>query len=309
MGYEKLKPAEFFEKVKTEADARAWLWRARCGGKDWECPNCTHPNFYEYKTRPDIRECKLCMRRFRVRAGTLFEHSKLPILIWLRALFFVTQDKRGVSALQLFRFLGLGSYRTAWRMLHKIRRAFSQRDESYKLSGLIELDGASFAHQASEAPKKKGQATVLVAVETKEWVDDKGRPKQKAGFAKVKVTGSESKIFAQRFVNDAIAPGSQVNTDAGGAFIKLKGVDLDYQKVLGNKETLDRWLPWVHRFISNAKTWILGTHHGVKAKYLQNYLAEFAYRFNRRHDLDGLFHRALTACALARPIRLPALCG
>ncbi|MFN0061332.1 MAG: hypothetical protein ACKVPX_02265, partial [Myxococcaceae bacterium] len=67
MRYARLKPAAFFEAVKTEQAAREWLWRARSGGKAWACPNCTHGKFYEYKTRPDIRECQLCMRRFRVR--------------------------------------------------------------------------------------------------------------------------------------------------------------------------------------------------------------------------------------------------
>ena len=308
MDYERLKPAKFFREVKTERDARAWLWRARCEGKDWECPNCTHPHFYDYWTR-EIRQCRLCDRRYRLRVGTILEHSKLPVLTWLRAIFFVTQDKRGISALQLRRLLGLGSYRTAWRLLHKIRRAFAQRDERYKLNGIIELDGADFARRATEEEGRKGQATVLVAVETKSWIDDKGTPQEKAGFAKVQVTGSESKIFAQRFVDASIVPGSQVNTDGKNALTHLKNVDADHQIIGGAKANVERWLPWVHRFIANAKTWLLGTHHGVAAKYLKNYLAEFTYRFNRRHDPDGLFHRALVACALARPVRVPALCG
>lgn len=307
MRYERLKPAEFFEKVRTEGDARAWLWRARSGDKPWACPNCTHPHFYEYRTRPDIRECRLCMRRFRVRAGTLLEHSKLPILTWLRAIHFVVQDKRGVSALALKRFLGLGSYQTAWRMLHKVRRAFLQRDEDYKLSGAVELDGAYFSGVATES--QKGDATCLIAIESKAFVDDKGRPKSCAGFAKVEVTKSESKLFAQAFVAKAIKRRSLVNTDAGGAFGDLKYVRADSQVMGGSKASVETWLPWVHRFIANAKTWLLGTHHAVRAKYLRNYLGEFTYRFNRRHDPDGLFHRALTACALATPVRLPALCG
>ena len=72
---------------------------------------------------------------------------------------------------------------------------------------------------------------------------------------------------------------------------------------------LKYWLPWVHRFISNAKTWILGTHHGIEPKYLELYLAEYTYRFNRRHDPKGLFDRALGACAIAQPITLPMLTG
>jgi hypothetical protein len=304
MKYERLKPAAIAERFKTEGDARAWFWRAKCEGKDWECPNCSHPLFYEYRAR-EVRECRLCMRRFRLRPGTILEHSKLPLITWARAISLVTMGKRGMSALELMRLLAIGSYRTAWRLLHKIRRALTERDEAYKLKGLVELDGAYFSRVAKE--DEAGQATALIAVESKAWVDEKGRKKKRAGFAKVQVTGSESKIFAQRFVDAAITPGAQVNTDAGNALIDLKGVDADYQVMGGDREKLESWLPWVGRFTSNAKTWLLGTHHGVKAKYLKNYLGEYTWRFNRRHDPDSLFHRAVTACMLAKPVRIHAL--
>ena len=79
--------------------------------------------------------------------------------------------------------------------------------------------------------------------------------------------------------------------------LEIANVDHDYQVVGRDQAVIDRWLPWVHKFVSNAKAWILGTHHGVSTKYLGLYLAEYAYRFNRRHDPGTLFHRALTACA------------
>src|SRR5262249_16457790 len=148
---------------------------------------------------------------------------------WLRAIHFVVQDKRGVSALALKRFLGLGSYRTAWAMLHKVRRAFLERDEDYKLSGTVELDGAYFSGVATE--REKGDATCLIAVESKDFVDEKGRPKQAAGFAKVEVTRSESKLFAHAFVAKAIKRRSLVNTDAGSAFGALKYVRADSQVI------------------------------------------------------------------------------
>jgi hypothetical protein len=178
----------------------------------------------------------------------------------------------------------------------------------------VELDGGSFGREASQrkgrrpkkANEKKPVTKVLVAVETKEWVDDKGRPKERAGFAKVAVS-RETSIFAQRFAETALASGTMVNSDGSLSFTNIQGVDVEQQVMLGIPERLDHWLPWVHRFISNAKDWLIGTHHGIKAKYLPQYLAEHTYRFNRRHDLDGLFHRALTACALASPIRLAAL--
>ena len=190
-------------------------------------------------------------------------------------------------------------------MLHKIRYALSQRDEMYKLSKIIELDGGEFNSEASG----EGPTRVLIGVETKEFVDEKGRPKQRAGFAQVAVTGSESLIFAQKFLDEKAAAGTSVNTDGGSAFKGLKGFDVDSQVTKGDGNILNHWLPWVHRFISNAKAWLIGTHHGVKAKYLKNYLAEFTYRFNRRHDLNGLFHRAVLACSKAKPIRLGSLCG
>ena len=100
-----------------------------------------------------------------------------------------------MSALHLKRQLSLGSYRTAWRMLHKIRKALRQRDSAYKLRSLIELDGAYFHREATG----KGATTTLIAVETKSWVDDKGRAKERAGFAKSAVTGSESLISPRNF--------------------------------------------------------------------------------------------------------------
>jgi hypothetical protein len=317
MSYLKLKPAEFFELVNTEGQARDLFWRAKCGGKVFECPKCSHRNYYEFCRRPEVRRCRLCGKETRVRAGTMLEHSKKSLLIWARSIFLMMQDKRGVSALHVQRELGLKSYGTVWGMLHKIRRALEQRDDIYTLHDTVELDGASFGR---EAPQRKGRrpknadnaskpvTEVLIAIETKEWVDDKGRRKERAGFARVAVS-RETAIFSQQFVDAAISTGTLVNSDGSPSFTNLKGVDVDQQVMHNEPERLNRWLPWVHRYISNAKSWMIGTHHAVKAKYLRRYLAEHMYRFNRRHDPDGLFHRALTACAIASPVRLCVLSG
>ena len=197
----------------------------------------------------------------------------------------------------------MSSYGTTWTIFHKIRRALRQRDENYKLKDTIELDGASFGKR-----KTKNQAKVLVAIETKDWVDEKGRAKSKAGLAKIEVV-PESSVATQKFVNEAIEKDSLVNTDGASALKGVKNVDVDYQVVGAEKEVLDRWLPWVHKFVSNAKAWALGTHHFMDKKYWAQYLGEYTYRFNRRHDPNGFFHRALTACALARPVTIPVLLG
>ena len=174
-----------------------------------------------------------------------------------------------------------------------LRSCLQRRDELYKLKELIELDGAVFGKRHTG-----NQSTVLVAIEAKNWVDERGRAKSKAGFVKVSVS-AEQKEKVQSFVDRNRTLGSMVNTDGEKAILDIKNVDHDYQVVSGDKTIIDCWLPWVHKFISNVKSWVLGTHHGVSSKYLGLYLAEYAYRFNRRHAPDTLFHRALVACTLS----------
>lgn len=297
MQYVRLDPDEFYRTITTAKDARELVWRIKFKGKDFQCPRCDQNQFYQFVKKPEIRKCRSCLHVVRLRAGTIFEHSKISILVWVRAVFHCMQGTRGISALELQRILKMKSYRTTWTMLHKIREALRQRDLRYKLNKYIELDGASFGKKVTG-----NQVDVLVAIETKDWIDAKGRPKSKAGFAKVMV-GAETKQNAQKFVNETITKGAMVNTDGSPSLINLTGVDVDYRVVGTDKEILDHWLPWVHKFIGNAKVWLLRTHHGVEAKYLGQYLAEYTYRFNRRHDPDSLFSRALTACVQANPVR------
>lgn len=303
MTYQVLRPANFFAAIRSEAQARAWLWRSKYGGADFHCPHCGHSEYVELRTRPEVRMCSGCRRQIRLRVNTICQRSKVPILVWLRTIFLMMQDKRGASVLSLKRELGLKSYGTMWGLMHKIRRALGQRDERYKLKGYIELDGANFRRQTRSKP-----TPVIVAIETKDWVDDKGRPKSRAGFAKV-LMGTESQSRTQTLINRGVEPGAFVNTDGALGFRTLKGVDADHQFVGQDQVVIDRWLPWVHKFISNAKTWLMGTHHGVGPDYFPLYLSEYTYRFNRRHDPDSLFHRALVACALATPVTLSALTG
>lgn len=301
MFYEAFSSERFFAEISTEEAARNLIWRCRFGGKVFVCPGCRGESFYQHQSRNEVRTCKSCHKQVRVRAGTIFDSSKTKLLVWCRAIFFVMQGKRGISALELQRHLGLKSYGLVWTMLQKIREALRQRDEGYKVGdGIVELDGAVFGKRETQ-----NQSEVLVAIETKNWVDKNGKPKSKAGFAKVLVA-KETKANAQKLVDQGLRPGSTVNTD--GAFKNLDRVDHDYQVVSGNPAACEHWLPWVHRFISNAKSWINGTHHGVLDKHLERYLGEYTYRFNRRHDVNRLFHRALAACAVAQPVRQHALC-
>lgn len=291
-----MKCVEILHDLDSEEKARLWIWQAKFDGKEFVCPKCRGERYYQHKkSNGEMRECKSCHFRVRLRANTIFQDSKLPMLTWLKAICLMAQGKRGISALELQSELKMSSYGTAWRMLHKIREAVRQRDDIYKLSNTIELDGAVFGKRHTN-----NQNQVLVAVESKDWVDAKGHKKRKAGFAKV-IAAKETKKEAQQFVDRAIEKGSMVNTDGSPSLMHLENVDVDYQVTDMNKETIDHWLPWVHKFISNAKSWLLGTHHGVAAKYLGAYLSEYTFRFNRRHDPDSLFFRILGACVRAAP--------
>jgi transposase-like protein len=295
--------AEFFKAVSTEEAARELTWKSKNGGKDFVCPHCKNETYYAYACEPEIRKCRGCAAHVRLRVGTVFENTKVPMLLWVRAIFLAMQGKRGISALELKRQLKMSSYGTAWTMLHRIREGLRQKDQAYRLKNVIELDGAVFGRKETG-----NQTEVLVAIESKDWVDEKGRQKSKAGFAKVMVA-PESKAKIQEFVDQAVTKDSLVNTDGKPAMQNLKNVDQDSQVVAADPVVLAHWLPWVHKFISNSKAWLIGTHHGVDSKYLGRYLAEYTYRFNRRHDPNGLFHRALTACALGTPATAGSLFG
>jgi transposase-like protein len=303
VAYESFSAERFFTEITTEAAARTLLWRSRFQGKEFHCPRCHAEQFYALATRPEVRTCKGCRRQLRLRAGTIFESSKTSLLLWVKALFYVMQGKRGISAQELQRHLGLKSYGRVWSMLQKIRAALQHRDAGYQVGdGVIELDAGTFGRRETG-----NQCDVLVAIETKAWVDVKGQARSRAGFAKVLV-GKETKAHAQQLVDTGVRAGAMVNTDGSWSFRNVTGVDVDYQVVSGDRAACERWLPWVHKFISNAKVWINGTHHGVKDKHMGRYVGEYTYRFNRRHDVPRLFHRALVACALAPPVKLCALC-
>lgn len=289
MKYEKWSISRFFSKICSEDKARELAWRYKLEGKSFIC-DCGSRSFYQLKQRVEVRECKGCRKQHRLRVGTIFENSKIPMLTWMRAIFLMTSGKRGVSALELQRQLGIKRYETAWSLLKRLRLALSQRDQMYSLSGVIELDGTGVGKRETNNQKR-----ILVAIEQKDWVNEKGEYKRKAGFAKVLIA-PESYRETKSFIEKEIENGSFIKTDGAKTYGKeVDGYKIQSIATYNDPQLLDFWLPWVHKFISNAKSWIQGTHHGVSTKYLKYYLAEYTYRFNRRHDPGRMFSRALRA--------------
>ncbi len=304
MHYQEVSIVDFFSQINSEERARKLVWRHKFSGKEFNCPVCQSEVYYQYKTRPEIRKCKRCRTQVRLRAETIFENSKVPILIWVRLIFLCMSGKRGVSALEAQKHLKCSSYGVVWGLLQKVRVALGKRDEHYKLKEIVELDSTFFGKRST-----KNQKEVLVAVESKEFTSAKSNKIKKAGFAKV-VVATENKAQVTNFIKNNTASLGEVHTDGARSYLHTPA-DLKIVSVSTHNDHVlnESWLPWVHRFISNAKTWILGTHHGVTGKYVHLYLKEYTYRFNRRHDAKRLFDRALFACTQSQPISLGALCG
>jgi ISXO2-like transposase domain len=304
MSYQRMSQATAFREIDTEEKARAWFWSERFGGKEFVCPECHEENSYwQDVRRPERRRCAVCGKEVRLRADGLLRDSKISLLTWVRGIVLITSDKRGVSALTLQRQLGLGSYHTAFLLAHKLRSAFGQRDEDYKLSGTVELDGSSIGSRKAE-----NQAPVLVAIESQTYKNKAGRVRRKAGFAKVAIA-SETTENATEFLKHHVARDAMVNTDAASALVAVEGFDCENRLMKHDTVELEAWLPHVFRFMENAKAWTIGTFHGISKKYARLYMAEYTYRFNRRHDQSGLFHRALVACMRAIPLPARVLCA
>lgn len=144
MRYQVMKFSKILKELDSEETARMWAWLAKFDGKEFICPKCNHEDYYQHKKNPEIMECRGCRFYVRLRANTIFQNSKTPLLTWLKAICYIMHGKRGVSTLELQNEFEMKSYGTTWTLHHKVREALRQRNEKYKLKNIIELDGAVF---------------------------------------------------------------------------------------------------------------------------------------------------------------------
>ena len=246
--------------------------------------------------------CRACRHQGTVTAGTVFEKTRTPLRSWFAAVWFVTNQKHGVSALGLHRALGLGSYQTAWAMLHRLRRAMVRPDRE-RLSGVIEVDetyvgGRDTGKTRAPHPDSK-KSIVAVAVELQE-------PK---GFGRVRlrrIPGATEESLLP-FVCESIESGSVVHTDGSWAYRSLPEHGYTRKKtVVADSDDLAHVaMPAVHRVASLLKRWLLGTHQGsVQPHQLDYYLDEYTFRFNRRSSRSRglLFYRLLEQAVITDPV-------
>jgi transposase-like protein len=293
---------EFLAWFRTDADCLDYLeWLRWPNG--FVCTSCDHHGGWRMS---DGRfRCAGCGHRTSVTAGTIFDRTRTPLTVWFMACWMFATQKDGVSAQSLQRSLEIGSYQTAWAMLHRFRSVLI-RPGRERLSGIVEIDETFIG---GEEPGLRGgrargkKSLVAVAVELQE-------PK---GYGRCRMTiiPDASAASLQPMIADHVEAGSQVITDGWQGYRKIDklGYVHDRRSQRAAKARGDdpaELLPGVHRIASLAKRWLLGTHQGsVDESHLQSYLDEFVFRFNRRTSRSrGLvFYRVLELAIAHEPVR------
>jgi len=306
--YEGRSLLEFQMAFTNDEDCAKHLMMQRWGN-DFICPKCGNKEFWYLTTRKRY-ECRNCHLQTSATAGTIFHKTRVPLLKWYWLIYHMAMAKVGVSISEMQRILGIGQYRTAWLMAHKVRQAMVKRDEQYGLAGLVEMDESFFGPTGTKRGRgSEKKSTVLCAVA----IYRNRKREEKPGFAHMCVVEN---AFADTIENYLERLGCSAKTKEGKQLMKTirsdgwksygtaaKNKNLSHCKiVLRDPKAAGRLLPWIHKVISNAKTVVRGTHRGVSEKHLQAYLSEITYRFNRRFWEQELFDRLIQACVTAETI-------
>jgi hypothetical protein len=278
---------EFERRFPDEAACAEWLLQHRWG-RGFACPGCGHEGCWRLGRKVLTLQCKACRRETSVTAGTIMHRSHLPLRVWFTAAWLVATHRNGMSARQLGLQLGLGSYKSAWLLLQKLRAAMVDPDRE-PLAGLVEVDETSLPFRTNDAPAERkpgrshdGKLLIAGAVE----IRGKG-----PGRIRLAAIDGYSAAALGGFVAATIADGSTVVSDGWSGYRHLKDVKHD-PRIVGDAPA-HAVLPWVHRVFANAKRWAMGVYHGLREEHLQRYLDEFVFRFNRRRTPEAAFARLL----------------
>lgn len=292
-----LSETAFREFYGDEASCRQMLFELR-----WRdglvCPLCDGRSFCALRTR-QVFQCNRCKKQLRLTAGTVFDNTKLPLTTWFLAIYHLTQSKGGISSIELGRRLGV-KQPTAWLMKHKLMRVMAGREaKKPKLAGRIELDDSYLGGERSGGKRGRGAAgktPVVAAVET--------TAERKPRRVKLTVVKGFRKKEIEKLAKRDFMPGSNVVSDGLSCWPAVENAGCTHFPMrTGSGRQAARWKPfaWVNTLLGNIKTALAGTYHHVSGKHAQSYLASFAYRFNRRHQLDSIVERLAWAAVRSTP--------
>jgi predicted RNA-binding Zn-ribbon protein involved in translation (DUF1610 family) len=286
---------EFERHFGNEKTCAEYLAQARWPG-GFTCPGCGGSKAWRLESKPWSYECAHCGRQTSVTAGTIMHHSKLPLTTWFWAAYVMATQPRGISALQLQRELSLGSYKTAWLLCTKLRRAMAAPDRN-PLSGLVEVDKTEITcrRKADRTPgggsSVDGKIVIVGAVEVQDL---------RTGRIRLGTVPDDSAASLQAFLTANLAPAASVQTASVVGACGDPGVDRDSP---GASETGTSTIHRrVQRIFADLKVWALSVHHGLRRSHLQSYLDEFVFRFNRRRARPAAFASLLGLAAAHRPV-------
>ncbi len=288
---------EFLQSFGTEAACCEAVLRARWP-EGFACPRCgggAHCILFSLG-RP-LFQCHACRRQTSLTAGTLFSSTKLPLTTWFLAIYFISQAKTGLSALELKRHIGV-TYPTAWLMHHKIMTAMAAREAQHRLSGAVQVDDAYLGGERAGGKPGRGSENKIPFVAAVS-LNDAGNPR----FAKLTPVAGFTSEAIRTWARANLIPGASVLSDGLACFAAVTDAGCTHNfEIVGQRKPRD--LPqfkWVNTVLSNAKTMISGAYKAFGyAKYAGRYLGAFCYRFNRRFDLAGLVVRLVVdACRCA----------
>lgn len=278
---------EFDEWFPNESACADYLIRVRWP-EGFRCPNCGGDT--AWRTGRGEFRCSKCQRQTSPIAGTVFEGTRKPLRTWFQAMWYVTNQKHGVSALGLYRILGFGSYQTAWSWLHKLRRAMVRPGRD-RLTGEVEVDETYVGGKEAGAVGRKASKKSLVGIAA----EIRGRG---IGRIRMSVVNDASSGSLAPFVHESVFEGSVVHTDGWRGYSGLEGLGYDHRpkNIAASGDPAHIAMPRVHRVASLLDRWWLGIHQGaISPKHLGYYLDEFTFRFNRRRSRARglLFYRLL----------------
>lgn len=288
--------AQFLQQYGTEAQCEARLKQLRWPDA-YRCPKCHHSQAHTFHTHSQLYwQCKRCAYQCSLRAGTLMQHSHLPLRTWCLAIYLVTQSKNNISALTLKRQLGI-SWRAAWLLKHKLMEAMRQREAACPLQGDVRVDDAYLGGKTHGDPGGRKNKTAFVAAVQM----DEGRPQR----VRFDVVAGFSMDALRPWAEQALVPGSHIVSDGLPGFRVLEQMGFEHTVYVTGKDQAGKEveaLHWLNVVLSNLKTALSGTHHAFKlAKYAARYLAQAQYRFNRCTDLAAMVPRLAVALMQTKP--------
>ena len=267
------------------------------------CPQCAGESGWQLGDGRTM--CAACSCRTSVTAGTIFDRTRTPLTVWFMACWLFASGKDGISALSVKRTLKIGSYQTAWAMLHRLRSVLV-RPGRERLAGTVEVDETYIGGQEAglSGGRARGKKVLTgIAVEVRE----------PSGFGRCRMLplADASAASLHPFVTGVVEPGATVITDAWQGYRGLDKLGYVHDRrsqraARARGEDPGELLPGVHRIASLAKRWLLGTHQGSVARaHLPSYLNEFVFRFNRRHSRSRgmVFYRVLELAVAHDPVR------